>query len=113
LDNDLEAFTGVNGQMCAEEGNEAVDGSDGGAVWLICPAIADPTNGAITLDAFIDTIHKPNGLPLDPALTENFFCLQFFGQFCSNLTAAQVNSAQTSGAAAQTAAASAPAASTN
>jgi len=107
LDNDLEAFTGVNGQACAAEGNEAVDGSDGGAVWLICPAIPDPTNGAITLDAFIDTIHKPNGLPLDPSLTENFYCLQFFGQFCSNLTAAQVHSAQLQGAAAQTAAAAA------
>jgi hypothetical protein len=66
LDNGLEPFTGVNGQGCAEEGNEAVDGSDGGAVWLICPAIPDPTNGAITLDAFIDEVHKPNGLPLDP-----------------------------------------------
>jgi hypothetical protein len=113
LDNDLEAFTGVNGQMCAEEGNEAVDGSDGGAVWLICPAIPDPTNGAITLDAFLDQIHKPNGLPLDPAFTENFFCLQFFGQFCSNLTAAQVNSAQLQGAAAQTAAASGSSSSSN
>jgi hypothetical protein len=113
LNNDLEAFTGVNGQMCAEEGNEAVDGSDGGAVWLICPAIPDATNGAITLDAFIDQIHKPNGLPLDPTLTENFYCLQFFGQFCSNLTAAQVNSAQLQGAAAQTAAASGSSPSSN
>jgi hypothetical protein len=109
----LEGFTGVNGQQCGEEGNEAVDGSDGGAVWLLCPAIPDPTNGAITLDAFIDQVHKPNGFPLDSTLTENFYCLQFFGQFCRNLMAAQVNSAQTSGAAAQTAAASAPAASTN
>jgi hypothetical protein len=109
----LEAFTGVNGQGCAAEGNEAVDGSDGGAVWLICPAIPDPTNGAISLDAFLDQVHQPRGLPLDPAFTINFFCLQFFGQFCSNLTAAQVNTAQTQGAMAQVAASTAPAASTN
>jgi hypothetical protein len=113
LDNSLEAFTGVNGQGCAEEGNEDVGGADGGAVWLICPAIPDPTNGAISLDAFLDQVHRPNGLPLDPSFTVNFFCLQFFGQFCSNLTAAQVNTAQVQGAMAQVAASSAPAASTN
>jgi hypothetical protein len=101
LDVSLEAFTGVNGQGCAEEGNEDVGGADGGAVWLICPAIADPTNGAISLDAFLDQVHRPNGLPLDLTFTANFFCLQFFGQFCSNLTAAQVSSAASQGAAAQ------------
>jgi hypothetical protein len=107
LNNDLEAVG------CAQEGKLDFGGADGGAVWLICPAIADPTNGAISLDAFLDQVHRPNGLPLDPGFTLNFFCLQFFGQFCSNLTAAQVNSAQVQGAMSQVAAAAAPAASTN
>jgi hypothetical protein len=90
LNNGLEAFTGINGQGCAEEGKQAVDGSDGGPVWLICPAIPDPTNGAITMDAFLDQVRKPNGSPLDPSFTSNFNCLKFSGQFCSNLTPAQV-----------------------
>ena len=107
LNNTLEA-TG-----CAQEGQLDLGGADGGAIWLICPAIADPTNGAITLDAFLDQVHRPNGLPVDPGFTLNFFCLQFFGQFCSTLTAAQVNSAQVQGAMAQVAASAAPAASTN
>jgi hypothetical protein len=107
LNNVLEA-TG-----CAQEGKIDFSGNDGGAVWLICPAIADPTNGAISLDAFLDQVRQPNGLPLDPHFTINFFCLQFFGQFCSNLSASQVSSAQSQGAAATSAAASAPAATTN
>jgi hypothetical protein len=98
---------------CAQEGKIDFSGNDGGAVWLICPAIADPTNGGIALDAFIDQVRQPSGFPLDPRFTLNFLCLQFFGQFCSNLTPSQVNSAQSQGAAAASAAASAPAASTN
>jgi hypothetical protein len=107
LNNQLEA----NG--CGQEGKIDFGGADGGAVWLICPAIADPTNGAITLDAFLDQVRKPNGFPLDPRFTINFFCLQFFGQTCSSLTAAQVSSAQSQGAAAQAAAASAASSSSN
>jgi hypothetical protein len=107
LNNVLEA-TG-----CAQEGKIDFSGNDGGAVWLICPAIADPTNGGIALDAFLDQVRQPNGVPLDPHFTINFFCLQFFGQFCSNLTTTQVNTAQSQGAAATSAAASAPAAATN
>jgi len=98
---------------CGQEGQLDLGGADGGAVWLICPAIADPTNGAISLDAFLDQVHRPNGLPVDIGFTENFFCLQFFGQFCSTLTAAQVNTAQVQGAMSQVSASSAPAASTN
>ena len=100
LNNDLEA----NG--CGAEGNEDVGGTDGGAVWLICPGIPDPTNGGIALDAFLDQSRRPNGIPLDPGFTTNFFCLQFFGQFCSSLTQSQINSAQSQGAASQSAAAS-------
>src|SRR4029077_9108129 len=39
LNNQLEA------NHCGAEGQEAVDGTDQGAIWLICPAIADPRNG--------------------------------------------------------------------
>jgi len=97
LNNSLEGLTGLNGQGCGQEGNEDVGGADGGAVWLICPAIADPTNGAISLDAFLDQSRRPNGAPVDPGFTANFFCLKFFGQFCSTLTSAQVNTAQADG----------------
>jgi len=98
---------------CAAEGQLDLGGADGGAVWLICPAIADPTNGAISLDAFLDQVHFSNGVPVDPGFTINFFCLQFFGQFCSSLAPSQVSAAQSNGSAAQSAAASAPAASTD
>jgi hypothetical protein len=96
---------------CGQEGQLDLGGADGGAIWLICPAIADPTNGAITLDAFLDQVHFSNGFPVDPNFTINFFCLQFFGQFCSSLVPSQVNAAQSNGSAAQSSAASAPAAS--
>lgn len=75
LNNQLEA----NG--CGAEGQEAADGSDGGAIWLICPTIPDPRAGAIAKDAFLDSVHKPNGQPLDPAFTQNFNCLQATGNF--------------------------------
>jgi len=97
---------------CGQEGQLDLGGADGGAVWLICPAIADPTNGAITLDAFLDQVRFSNGVPVDPNFTVNFFCLQFFGQFCSSLVPSQVSAAQSNGAAASSAAASAPAATT-
>ena len=72
---DLEA----NG--CGAEGNLAVDGSDGGAIWLVCPAIPDPRNGAIAKDAFLDSVHLPNGKPQNPQMTANFLSLQQTGQF--------------------------------
>jgi hypothetical protein len=75
LNNDLEA----NG--CGAEGNQAVNGADGGAIWIICPAILDPRNGAIAPDAFLDTVKKPDFTPLDPAFTANFNCLQQKGNF--------------------------------
>jgi hypothetical protein len=75
LNDELEA----NG--CGAEGQEDQGGADGGAVWLICPAIQDPRNGAIAKDAFLDTVKKPNNTPLDPAFTKNFQCLQQTGQF--------------------------------
>jgi len=75
LNNQLEA----NG--CGAEGQEDAGGADGGAVWLICPALPDPRAGAIAKDAFLDQVLKPNGAPLDPAITANFKCLQTKGDF--------------------------------
>ncbi|HLQ25077.1 MAG TPA: hypothetical protein VK138_04280 [Acidiferrobacterales bacterium] len=75
LNNQLEA----NG--CGAEGQEDVGGADGGAVWLVCPAIPDPRAGAIAKDAFLDSVHLSNGAPLDPAFTQNFTCLQTTGTF--------------------------------
>ncbi len=74
LNDELEA----NG--CGAEGQEAVDGTDGGAVWLICPAIPDPRNGAIASDAFLD--HVATGGSLDTFISNNFACLQSTGKFC-------------------------------
>ena len=77
LNNDLEA----NG--CGAEFQLDEAGGDGGAVWLICPAIPDPRNGGIAPDAFADVVLKPNGAPLDPQLSNNFSCLKFFGRLCN------------------------------
>ena len=75
LNIDLEA----NG--CGAEGQQAVNGADGGAIWIICPAILDPRNGAIAPDAFLDQVKKPDFTPLDPAFNANFRCLQTKGNF--------------------------------
>jgi hypothetical protein len=68
---------------CAAEGKLDPGGADGGAVWLICPAIPDPTQGAITQDAFLDTVRKPDGTPIDPKVTASFNCLQQTGNYCT------------------------------
>jgi len=85
--NPIPGFSGQNppNPPCTAEGQEASDGSDGGAVWLICPAIPDPRNGGIALDAFLDQVRKPNGVPLDLNFTANFLCLQFTEKFCNEL----------------------------
>jgi hypothetical protein len=94
--NPIPGFLGTNppNPGCAMEGNEDTGGADGGSVWLICPAIPDPRNGAITLDAFLDSAKYKNGFPIDPGFTANFLCLQFFGAYCSELTPAQQSAAQ-------------------
>ncbi len=71
----------IEGNNCGAEGQMAVDGSDGGAIWLVCPAIADPRNGAIARDAFLDQVHLPSGAPQNPQLLANFISLQRTGQF--------------------------------
>jgi hypothetical protein len=40
---------------CAAEGNPDAAGADGGAVWLVCPTIPDPTRGGIAKGGFLDT----------------------------------------------------------
>lgn len=75
LNDELEA----NG--CGAEGQEDPAGGDKGAVWLVCPAIADPRNGAIPSDAFLDAV-VVNGSFQDPFLSQNFACLQQTGKFC-------------------------------
>ena len=75
----------ANGKViapCATESNEDPGGADGGAVWLVCPAISDPTHGGIAPDAFLDVVRRPDGRPLDPRIAKNFQCLQKKGQFC-------------------------------
>jgi hypothetical protein len=74
LNDELEA----NG--CGAEGQEATDGSDGGAAWLVCPAIPDPRNGAVAADAFLDVVTRSS--KLDSFVTNNFTCLQQTGKFC-------------------------------
>lgn len=68
---------------CGAEANEAVNGSDGGAIWLICPAIMDPRNGGIAKDAFLDVVRLANGNAQSTALLNNFSCLQNVGKFCN------------------------------
>ena len=65
---------------CGAEGQEATDGTDGGAAWLVCPAIPDPRNGAIASDAFLDVVTH-NSL-LDSFVSNNFSCLKNSGKFC-------------------------------
>ena len=67
---------------CTEEGNEDITAADSpAAVWLVCPAIPDPTNGAITSDAFLDHVTFANGAAVDPNIVANFNCLQQHGLF--------------------------------
>jgi hypothetical protein len=97
LNDELEA------NNCGAEGQEAVDGSDGGAVWLVCPAIPDPRAGAIASDAFLDQVRLANGVPQNLSLTANFLSLQIFGLFPNELSATQktkLNTAVSSAAAA-------------
>ena len=73
---------GLEGLGCMAEANENVNGSDGGAVWLICPAIPDPRNGGIATDAFLDAVRIKNGNFQNTGLLNNFSCLQKTGKFC-------------------------------
>jgi hypothetical protein len=83
LNNQLEA----NG--CGAEGNEDVSGKDGGAVWIVCPSLPDPRNGAIASDAFLDSVRKANGSAVDFGFNREFAALQLFGKFFEELSPSQ------------------------
>ena len=68
---------------CGVEGQLDPAGSDGGAIWLICPTIQDPRNGAIAKDAFLDVVRLQNGNAQNTDLLNNFSCLQNTGKFCN------------------------------
>ena len=79
LNDELEA------NNCGAEGQQDPGGADGGAAWLVCPAIPDPRNGAITSDAFLDVVtHNTSAASnnLDPFVVNNFNCLKTTGKFC-------------------------------
>jgi hypothetical protein len=87
----LEAtFTAANPALtCAAESGESGTGADGGAVWLVCPAIPDPRNGGIAKDAFLDVVRLPNGNAQDPVVLNAFSCLQNTGKFCNEAAPGQ------------------------
>jgi len=73
---------GLTAQGYLVEVQPAEDGSQG-IGWIICSVIADPTNGAITKDAFLVSVTNANGTPVSPQFQSNFTCLQQTGQFCA------------------------------
>ena len=52
-----------------------------GLRYAVCPEIEDPTNGGIAPDAFVNTLVKSDGSPLDPAFVTNFLSLQRTGNW--------------------------------
>jgi hypothetical protein len=46
------------------------------------PVHAGPNPGGIAKDAFLDTVRRADGSPLDPRITAAFDCLKETGQFC-------------------------------
>ena len=73
---------GLTAQGLLVEVQPLEDGSQG-IGWIICSVIADPTNGAITPDAFLVSVTNKNGTPVSPQFQANFTCLQQTGQFCA------------------------------
>ncbi|MBV8806093.1 MAG: RICIN domain-containing protein [Sinobacteraceae bacterium] len=63
--------------------NLDTSGKDKGPVWLVCPSIPDTTRGGIAADAFVDTVRRRDGSPVDPDISRSFSCLQKTGQFCN------------------------------
>jgi hypothetical protein len=84
LNDELEGHLDAAGNPhpCGAEGQEDPGGTDGGAAWLVCPALPDPRNGAITSDAFLDVVRNRNGNAIDTFLLNQFSCLQKSGKFC-------------------------------
>jgi hypothetical protein len=99
---ELEGHMTASGQPhpCGAEAQEDVNGTDGGAVWLVCPGIPDPRAGAIAPDAFLDQVRNSNGSPENPALTVNFLSLQIFGVFANQLVPSQLSKVMSAASAA-------------
>jgi hypothetical protein len=74
---------------CGAEAKEDFAGGDGGAVWLVCPAIPDPRNGGIAKDAFLDVVRLSNGNAQDTFILNAFSCLQNTGKFCNEAAPGQ------------------------
>jgi hypothetical protein len=91
LNVELEQHTKADGTpfACGSEAKEDMNGGDGGAVFLICPALPDPRAGAIATDAFLDQVRNANGVPQNLTLTTNFLSLQIFGVFANELSSSQ------------------------
>ncbi|HEV2147990.1 MAG TPA: hypothetical protein VGR37_11360, partial [Longimicrobiaceae bacterium] len=60
----------------------ADDGSEG-FPWVVCSIYEDPTQGAITSDAFLVLVPRDDGTPVSQEHQDNFGCLQGSGDFCS------------------------------
>jgi hypothetical protein len=73
---------GVTPHPCGSEGQEDPGGTDNGAAWLVCPALPDPRNGAITSDAFLDAVTTAPNTFVDQYIFNTFVCLQKKGKFC-------------------------------
>jgi hypothetical protein len=72
-----------NNGACAADHAITPTGADGGAVWIICPDLPDPRNGAIASDAFLDAVRLPSGAFQSADIANNFNCLQQTGKLCS------------------------------
>jgi hypothetical protein len=79
----------IEGAGCGGEAKEDFAGGDGGAVWLVCPALPDPRNGGIAKDAFLDAVRFSNGNAIDSFLLNAFSCLQNVGKFCNEASPEQ------------------------
>lgn len=78
----FELNVALEANQCGAEGQEDPGGTDGGAAWLVCPALQDPRNGAITSDAFLDEVVSAPNTPTDMNIFNQFECLQKKGKFC-------------------------------
>jgi hypothetical protein len=77
---------GLAAQGYLQEIQPAEDGSQG-IGWIVCVVFGDPTNGAITPDAFLVSVTFPNTTtPVSPQFASNFTCLQTTGLFCDGGT---------------------------
>jgi hypothetical protein len=65
----------------ASKGFVTLSTRNDGLRYAVCPEILDPRHGGIAPDAFLNTLRKPDGSPLDPAFLRNFTSLQTTGEW--------------------------------